>query len=220
MYKKFRKTIGAFLKSPQQRRHSLVGAGKLWKMKQHFQIQFLRSQGLNKTDLLLDLGCGTLRGGIPIISFLNPKNYYGLEVREHVLEEGKKELIDSKLSFKEPTLISFTDFNDVNINVLFDVIFAFSVLIHLNDDIANSCFKFVSSHLKADGVFFANVNIGSHPDGNWQGFPVVFRSFEFYQALAVKYGLHITQLGTIKSLGHNSGNLASDNQIMLKITKI
>ena len=72
---RIKKIITFLIKSRQERRHSLVGAGNLWKMKQQFQIDFLTEQGLSKSDLLLDIGCGTLRGGIPMISFLDAGNY-------------------------------------------------------------------------------------------------------------------------------------------------
>ncbi|MDT0557360.1 class I SAM-dependent methyltransferase [Ichthyenterobacterium sp. W332] len=215
-----KKSINYFIKSRQEKRHSLVGAGNLWKMKQQFQIDFLIKQGLNKSDILLDIGCGTLRGGLPMISFLDVSNYYGLEVRKHVLEEGKKELKKQKLDYKMPNLISFIRFDEIKLDVKYDMIFAFSVLIHFNDQIANQCFNFVSKYLKSDGVFFANVNIGDHPDGYWEGFPVVFRKISFYETLANKNGIELEQLGSLKSLGHNSGIPGSDQQIMLKMIKI
>ena len=100
-----------FFQTPQQRRHALVGPAHLWKMKQDFQISFLKSQGLKPNHKLMDIGCGTLRGGIPLISYLEKSNYCGLEVRDAVLEEGKKELKEQNLENKDPQLICFKEFN-------------------------------------------------------------------------------------------------------------
>ncbi|OBX23270.1 MULTISPECIES: class I SAM-dependent methyltransferase [Bizionia] len=216
---KIKRHLGKLLKSRQEKRHSLVGAGNLWKMKQNFQIHFLKEQGLKTSDFILDVGCGTLRGGIPIIDFLDTDHYYGVEVRKHVLDEGKKELKILKLEHKKPNLISFTNFSEIQIEVQFHVVFAFSVLIHFEDGITENCFEFIGQHLKRGGVFYANVNIGNIPDGNWQGFPVVFRSINFYEALANKNGMRLQQLGDLKSLGHISGKDGSDKQIMLKMVK-
>ena len=61
-------------------RHSLVGPAHLWEIKRAFQIQFLQSVGLTPDQYLLDMGCGTLRGGIPIIKYLEPGHYYGIRI--------------------------------------------------------------------------------------------------------------------------------------------
>ena len=147
--------------APKQKRHRLVGPPKLWKMKRDFQISFLKEIGLKSKDYFLDIGCGTLRGGIPIIRYLEKSHYYGIDVRSYVLEEGKKELIESKLAYKEPVLISSKDLSSINLKKEFDYVWAFSVLVHLTDEMLEDCFMFVSHHLGKKGVIFANVNIGN-----------------------------------------------------------
>ena len=217
-FKQLKNKIKQQFMSAKERRHLKVGAAQLWKMKQDFQIQFLLSRGLKSEHKLMDIGCGTLRGGIPIIRHLNAGNYYGIEVRNEVLEEGKKELIEEKLVDKNPVLINFSDFDELGIDESFDVVFAFSVLIHLNDEIAEKCFAFVSRCMAQNGSFYANVNVIERPDGNWQGFPVVYRSVEFYSQLADRNGLQVEELGQLKDLGHVSSDM-SDQHIMLKITR-
>lgn len=208
-----------FLLNKKEKRHELVGPPKLWKMKQEFQINFLKGQGLQMENTLLDIGCGTLRGGIPIIDYLDKGNYCGIDVRENVLNEGKQELNEANLENKNPRLFSFTDFSELKLDSNFDVIFCFSVLIHLEDSIAEKCFRFVAEHLNEDGVFYANVNFAEREDGNWQGFPIAFRSSEFYENLCAKNSLKMDIIGTLGKLGHHSGVQAQDDQIMLKITK-
>ncbi|WP_204346112.1 class I SAM-dependent methyltransferase [Psychroserpens algicola] len=203
-----------------EQRHKLVGSAKSWKLKQDFQIAFLLNQGLKVDDKFLDLGCGTLRGGIPIINYLNEGHYYGIDVRKDVLVEGKKELKQEGLAHKNPKLISFDNFSELELNETFDVIFAFSVLIHLEDSILENCLHFVSRHLNSSGKFMANVNIGERPKGSWLEFPVMFKPIEFYEELAQKAGLSVTQMGTIKSLGHHSNDELSNNQIMLQFRKL
>ena len=148
-----RKVVKKMVKSKQEIRHALVGAPNVWKYTREFQFQFLLDQGLEKTDTLMDIGCGTLRGGIPMIAYLNSANYYGIDVRAEVLNEGRKEVKDANLENKKPNLISFNHFSDLTIDVKFNVMFAFSVLIHLEDKIAESCFQFVSKSLVVGGVF-------------------------------------------------------------------
>ena len=208
--------------SPAERRHSLVGPAALWQMKRAFQIGFLRSVGLLPDHYLLDLGCGTLRGGIPIIEYLEPGHYYGVEPRYHVLQEGRQELIESGLQDRLPHLIHADRLRDCDLGRHFDIVWAFSVLIHLTDEILNTALAFVKRHLSPDGSFYANVNIGeaSH-DGSWQGFPHVYRSVKFYQGACLNAGLSLQLMGSLRELGHVSGNPGlGDAQQMLQVKRL
>jgi len=63
-----KKTIGrtrSLFYTRARKRHALVGAGYLWELKREFQIEFLKEAGLSPGDYLMDVGCGTLRGGDP-----------------------------------------------------------------------------------------------------------------------------------------------------------
>ena len=103
--------IIAPLMSAKAKRHLLVGPASLWKMKQDFQIKFLKENGLLPIHKFIDIGCGTLRGGIPLINYLNTANYYGIDVREEALNEGKKGLEEEGLITRNPNLILFPRFN-------------------------------------------------------------------------------------------------------------
>ena len=81
-----------------QRRHGLVGPAKVWKQKRAFQYAFLTSYGLQQQHILLDIGCGTLRGGIPLIDYLEPRNYIGIDNSERRLAEARRELSSTALN--------------------------------------------------------------------------------------------------------------------------
>ena len=219
MLKKMKRFLRSMLQSQQERRHELVGPGKLWKMKREFQIKFLQEKGLSPNNYFLDLGCGTLRGGIPLIDFLEAGHYYGVDQRQEAIDEGEKELLEAGLDQKKPVLLVSPAISELEIDQKFEFIWAFSVLIHMSDEILADALQFVSRQLSDTGVFFANVNIGERQEGNWQGFPVVSRSLEFYREECAKAGLEVTEIGTLESLGHISGDKVQDMQIMLEITK-
>lgn len=202
------------------RRHALVGPARLWKMKRDFQIQFLRDNGLETSSRFVDLGCGTLRGGIPLIEYLEPSRYTGIEVRPESMVEALKELTDQGLDHKTPNLICVRDLGQLLLEDRFDVMWAFSVLIHLSDDHLDSALSFVEHHLDAGGVFLANVNVGEGIEGRWDQFPVVRRSISFYEEAAGKRNLSVEDMGSLLELGHDSGVESQDTGRMLRFRRL
>ena len=219
LLKKAKNYIISTIRTKEENRHALVGPPKLWKMKRDFQIKFLKDMGLQPKHSFFEIGCGTLRGGIPIIEYLDTSNYFGAEVRKKALKEGKNELKDSGLEWKNPTLILSPDISNLSIDQNFDYIWSFSVLFHMNDKIVSDTFNFVSKHLSNKGVFYANVNIGDSKENNWQGFPVVSRNFDFYSQICAINNLTCLNLGSLKNLGHISHEESQDNQTMLEIKR-
>jgi len=217
--KALRKKIKWWLASPAQRRHSLVGPMREWEKKREFQILFLKRMGLKPEHYLMDIGCGTLRGGIPLIEYLQPGRYFGLESREAVLDEARKELLEHGLEPKVPRLIPSPSLPDLKLEQRFDYAWAFSVLIHMTDEILDGCLLMVERHLNDSGAFYANVNLGEKSDGHWQGFPVVYRTLPFYREAARRHGLDVQDLGTSKSF-HASGIRAQDEKHLLKFVRL
>jgi cyclopropane fatty-acyl-phospholipid synthase-like methyltransferase len=219
LLKSLRRSIMSLTQTKKERRHALVGPARLWEMKRDFQTRFLKDMGLKPGQYLFDIGCGTLRGGIPLIDYLQHGHYFGVEVRATVLDEGRKELREAGLERKNPTLLLSTDISQLAVDRKFDYIWAFSVLIHMNDKILNDTLAFVSRHVAQEGYFYANVIIGERQEGHWQGFPVVARPFDFYGQACVTNGLVVTDLGSLKELGHISNLEGQDSQRMLRITR-
>jgi len=200
-----------------RRRHALVGPSEDWVERRAFQIEFLRAQGLTPDDRLVDIGCGTLRGGIPLIEYLDAGCYVGIEVRASVLAEGKKELAKYKLGYKRPELILADSLAMVEIDgPPFDVAWAFSVLIHMTDSHLNDCLAFLSEHLSPRGSCFASANIGSRNPSRWAEFPVVWRTLEEYGAAAAAARLTVESLGPLKDLGYSP---PGGDQLMLRFAR-
>ena len=126
---------------------------------------------------------------------------------------------ESGLSQKRVTLISGDDISLVKLSKEFDYIWAFSVLIHMTDDIVDDCFGFAAGHLHAEGHFYANVNLGDKPSGHWQSFPVMWRPLHFYEGIGGKHNLRVEDIGSLRSLGHDSGVVEQNEQRVLKISR-
>jgi len=183
-------------------RHALVGPADLWEMKRRFQIEFLRGMGLRQNHRLLDFGCGTLRGGIPLIDYLHSGRYTGVEVRPEVLAEGRRELAESGLAGKAAELVHCERLATLDLGRRFDVAWAFQVLIHIDDALLDDVVAAVARHLHEEGVFYATVNVGNVADGSWQGFPIVHREAAFYQAVFRGHGLAVVDIGPLTAFGH------------------
>ena len=199
------------------RRAALVGRPDQWAIQRRFQFDFLTSRDLRPEHRLIDIGCGTLRGGIPLIEYLETGNYTGVEVRAAALEAGRKELRERGLEHKQPRLVHATDPRQIEPGAPFDFAWAFMVLIHMPDDVVDAYLRFVSQRLTETGEFYANVAIGDAPQGEWQGFPVVSRRGEFYEGLAAPHGLRISEVGRLNSLGHRVGR--GGNTTMLRFAR-
>lgn len=200
-------------------RHDLVGSASLWKMKRDFQFAFLTGAGLEPRHRLADIGCGTLRGGIPLIRYLDPGHYYGIEAREDALAEGRHELAEHGLTDKSPHLIHSRDLRALSVPVEFDFAWAFSVLFHMPDEVLEGCIDFISRQLAAEGALYANVHVGSRKPKRWKEFPVVWRSLEHYRSLGSRYGLGVEDIGSLADVGHRSGRPSHDEQRMLRFRR-
>lgn len=215
-----RNRLGKVFTGEAGRRHAAVGPAHQWQMKRRFQIDFLKQQDLQPQHRLIDIGCGTLRGGIPLIKLLETGHYTGIEVREEVLELGREELREAKLEDKNPNLIHSQALSSLKLDYKAEYMWAFAVLIHMDDDALNGCLSFVAEHLAPNGAFFGNVNIGEKDNGNWQGFPVVHRPMAWYAQTAERFGLVPVDVGSLLELGHDDGRPDPQSRRMLKFTHI
>jgi len=184
-------------------------------MKREWQFKFLLSAGLERNYNFMDIGSGSLRNS-DTVRHLLPQRYHGIEVREDAYLASFDEINELGLELKFPDIRLFSDFRELAYSYPFDMMLAFSVLIHMEDEIAYSCLEFVKINLSENGRFFANVNVENEDEGRWNGFPLVFKSFDFYHDIASQNGLDCVSLGTMSDLSHNSGSELGDKQLMLQ----
>jgi len=197
----------------------LVGRPEAYEFKRQFQMSFLQSQDVQPRHALVDYGCGVLRGGIPLIKYLDAGNYVGLDVGADAMRAARKVVRRERLTNKRPTLVLVKDIDALDLGRRVDYVWAFSVLFHLTDNHVDACLRFVSRHLAPGGTFFANVALGDHPPGAWRHFPVLWRTLDNYRARAHAAGLSVSALGELRQFGHHSPtDPEEDEQTMLAFT--
>jgi 2-polyprenyl-3-methyl-5-hydroxy-6-metoxy-1,4-benzoquinol methylase len=178
-----------------------VGFGEFKEARQ-FQFDLLKGLGLKPSHSVLEIGCGSLTAGVPVISYLEPSKYVGIDVRTKALDLAWREVSCHGLSSKNPRLIHSLDFGCKELgNATFDFIIAFSVLYHLTDDILHAFFGHVDKRL--GGICIANVNTVSE-NSTWSGFPFVKKPLSYYEEAAKAHGLQTDNLGTMADLGYRS----------------
>jgi SAM-dependent methyltransferase len=185
-----------------------------WDEHRRFQIEELHKLGLRSSSALLEIGCGPLTAGIPIIEYLDSGKYIGVDVRPDVLDRSWQQVGKNGLSIKNPRLIQSDSFGaDQLEDRKFDFIWAFSVLFHLSDDLLDKLFAIASKHLAPGGQLVANVQIDMD-NSTWFEFPFLRRTTETYASVAAGHGLKMTNLGTIEERGFRLAHSERTNPLL------
>lgn len=83
----------------------------MWDELGKLQFDLLVQQGLKPQHFLLDVGCGSLRGGVHFIRYLEPGHYFGVDESRELLDAGRRiELARYKLIDQYPNLVRMHDF--------------------------------------------------------------------------------------------------------------
>jgi ubiquinone/menaquinone biosynthesis C-methylase UbiE len=119
------------------------------------QFNFLCEQGLQPHHHLLDVGCGSLRGGVRFISYLEPGHYYGIDKSQELLDAGWGEIDIVNLQARQPTLARLEDFNFQMLGQTFEYALAQSVFTHLPLNSIVRCLVNVDRVLCSGGIFYS-----------------------------------------------------------------
>lgn len=131
----------AFVGPPDQ--YDLMGAS---------QFALLCTLGLRESHRLLDVGCGSLRGGRLFVMYLAAGGYTGLEPNSWLVEEAiEKHLGEGLVALKQPTFVHNDSF-DVSGHGSFDFVVAQSIASHTGPSMTRDLFAAVSGALAPAGV--------------------------------------------------------------------
>lgn len=144
--------------------------GGLWEEVGELQFRFLVENGLRPDHHLLDVGCGSLRGGIHFVRYLDPGHYVGIDIDGDLLAAGKEELRRTGLLDRAPRLVQAGDFDVSGLGLKYDFALAQSVFTHLPINDITRCVMEVDKVLAPAGTFYAT--FFENPDGKSNRQPI------------------------------------------------
>jgi steroid delta-isomerase-like uncharacterized protein len=127
----------------------------LWEKEGGKQIAFLKEQGLKPQHYFLDVGCGTLRGGVKVIPYLEAGHYYGVDDGPEVLIGARQALKEAGLQAKEPHLVEMADFDFPSLQRRFDYALARAVFTDIPLSPIIRCIMNIDKVLVPGGTFYA-----------------------------------------------------------------
>ena len=128
-----------------------------------WQVGFLKNQGLQPIHKFLDIGCGDLKAGVPLIGYLEGGNYAGLDQNPNVIKLGTLSMDDDAWA-KSPEFYVGGNFGAEALGCVFDFAWAHSVFTHIDISLCGKCMASVFEALAPGGVFMASFFMA--PDDN------------------------------------------------------
>ena len=180
--------------------------GGMWEEIGKLQFEFLINKNLQPHHKMLDLGCGTLRGGRHFIAYLHTGNYYGLDISPKAIEFAKQLVREEGLSEKSPHLfvsenkdLKFREFSGEK----FDYILAQSVFTHLGAEHIKECFENVGYIMHKSSVFYFTYNRGE--ESMRTGLRNFRYTFSYFESLSEQYGFQLQDCS--RDYNHPRGQL-------------
>jgi hypothetical protein len=130
--------------------------GGLWDRIGKLQFDFLIKNGLQPDHYLLDIACGSLRGGVHFIPYLEVGRYLGIDKEPDLIRAGIHNELGPKLyESKRPQFVISNTFEFAKFTARPDYALASSLFTHLPPVMINDCFKKLRTVIRESGVFFA-----------------------------------------------------------------
>ena len=147
-----------------QQIHDLIRQGKhravvggMWDELGELQLNTLIHHGLQPHHKLIDVGCGCLRGGVHFVKYLEPGNYYGIDINDTLLETGyNKELTEEdRKKLPRENLKEVANFDFAAFDETFDYAIALSVFTHLPLNNIRICLERLLQKMNPGSMFLA-----------------------------------------------------------------
>jgi len=130
--------------------------GGMWEEIGRLQFEFLVQHGLKPSHCLLDIACGSLRGGRYLIPYLQVGNYLGIDRERRLIELGiEQELGQAICEEKKPEFVVSDRFEFGKLSRKPQFSIAQSLFTHLNASDISLCVKNLRHFVEPNHVLFA-----------------------------------------------------------------
>ena len=166
-------------------------------------FQKLVNYGLKPSDACVDYGCGTLRIGQHIIKYLGPRGYWGLDISQYLLDEGRKLIGETLWNEKEPrlriiALESIAEVAATKPNMMFSI----AVQLHVHPDELGEYVGNVMTIIGRQGQYITDTHLMDGETVQFSGRSWAHSQKEFERLLAERGGkMEILEEGKFKLEG-------------------
>lgn len=141
---------------------SYVGPPEKYDLVAAIQFTIMFTLGLREHNLLLDIGCGSLRAGRLFIPYLLPGHYHGIEPNKWLIDEGiKNEIGDHQIQIKQPEFNYNSDFELTCFGHRFDYLLAQSIFSHAPASSIKKCLNEAREVMTYDAIFVISFGVGN-----------------------------------------------------------
>lgn len=147
-----------------------VGPSNEYDLNAAIQFNLMTFSGLRESHTLLDIGCGSLRGGRLFIVFLRSGHYFGIEPEQWLVEKAISEEIGEDLvKLKSPSFSHDGDFSCDTFDHRFDYILAQGVFNHAPERLIRRYMSEAKKCMKTTSIFAATYKQGheNHTGTEW-----------------------------------------------------
>lgn len=167
-----------------------------------WQLELMKKCGLEPDDTLLDLGCGTLRGGLHLIRYLDEGKYTGVDPLPELLADGQRLIEQANLEDRRAVLLELSAIDTIEHGVARFVLTQ-SVLNHLGEEQIEATVSLVARVMSRDGVWVSTGQISDAQTGVDVGRPHPSRpnerlhsvmGMEWFQKVLARNGMRMKVL--------------------------
>lgn len=133
------------------------------------QLEFLKREGCTRKSQVLEIGCGCLSAGVPVMRYLQRGHYVGIEPNRWLLDAVLREAsVRWLVRWKEPKFLEGSDFDARELGRTYDYVLAHSILSHCAHHQLEKFIRNVSRVLRPQGRIVASIRLA---EGNAYGSP-------------------------------------------------